>query len=376
MSGGDRGRFVLALAGAALAGFFAGALVGLPAGPERSRPAGSPAAGAAGAARGEPRLPGPGGRLAGGGSSGPELLVRARPSQPPGPAAGGAPDGGAAAAEADPEHQDAQEPSHLGEALDPQALAGLDLEALLRVVREAGAEASGLVTEALLRNPSLLEQALERLRAGGAAEELDALAAVLGQLHTPEIEAAALALAQQGSAAQRAAALTILDHLGTPAALPVVGEILRQAGDDAALQARALYALPDEPSDVPQEQAAPVLAEIQRLAAQARDPEVRRRALLALGEWGGPEVEPALREALSSADSQVRAAAAFALGRQRAREPATLRALARVLADPGEELAARENAFHALRGAGPLPADVYRALQDYLLEREGMGLGD
>jgi hypothetical protein len=347
---------VAALAAATgLAGFLVGALVGIP-GQDRSRE-GDAAHDRAAAAVRAPSVPSartttdaiaPAGPTAHDHDHGPTSQVTATgPIEPP------------AADTSGEAIEDAPRPS---------------LRTLLAAVRAGGAETGGMVADAIAHDPALLQEALELLGSSGDPETLAALAAMLAQAHTPEVEGRALALVTSDDPARRAAALDMLDHFDTPRAIPVVQDILATSGD-AETVARALYALPPAEGLAASDTAA-ITQQLSRLATSAGEPEVRRRALIALGDYGGADSEPVFVEAMAAGDATTRAAAAFALERARARSPEAIAALARALSNPNEDFTVRENAFQALRNAGPLPAQAHRAFQAYLVEREGMGVGD
>lgn len=221
----------------------------------------------------------------------------------------------------------------------------------------------------LLADGRLLGQVLAELTTTSDAARLQVMAVLLARAHTLRTETVVLQLALTGDMARRMAALDILDAWDTPAALGVVQEIF--ANDQAPeLLSRALYALPPG-SGMNETQAAAVRSHLGRLAASGTDMEVRRRALLALGSWGGAEAERILVDALGARDAQERAAAAFALEQRRTRSPAAIAELTRLVANRDEDKTVRENAFQALARLGPLPAGAAAAYQDYLLEREG-----
>jgi hypothetical protein len=222
----------------------------------------------------------------------------------------------------------------------------------------------------LREDPAALAQAIARFRSETDPARLSALALVLGLVRDPAVEAIAMDLARAGDREHRLAALEILDAFETLAAIPVASEILAREDDPALLRA-ALHALP-EPAGVAADVAAVVDRELVRLARDAADPETRRRAVERLGAWAfSPEDEVAIVDALGrDPDPGVRAAAAFALGGRRG-GPAVVRALAEALARRDEDRDVRENAWQALRRAGPLPPEARAAYEAYAAEREG-----
>jgi HEAT repeat protein len=135
-----------------------------------------------------------------------------------------------------------------------------------------------------------------RRRAADLAPGLDApagpLLALLADDDATVIEAAAWALGELGSAAVGADAV------------PALSSVVRDHDDPLAREAAvaALGALA-EPAGLPAV-----------LAACHDKPAVRRRAVLALAPYDGPEVDAALQTALSDRDWQVRQAAEDLLG--------------------------------------------------------------
>jgi HEAT repeat protein len=135
-----------------------------------------------------------------------------------------------------------------------------------------------------------------RRRAADLAPDLDApalpLLALLADDDVTVIEAAAWALGELGSAAVPAGAV------------PALSSVVREHDDPLAREAAvaALGALAD-PAGLPAV-----------LSACHDKPAVRRRAVLALAPYDGPEVDAALQTALADRDWQVRQAAEDLLG--------------------------------------------------------------
>ena len=153
------------------------------------------------------------------------------------------------------------------------------LAALARVGRASDADVTAALGDL---------EPLARRRACAVAAVLPAvdLVPVLGDPDPLVVEAAAWALGERGAAAGASAVAALgtvatdhVDPLCREAAVAAVGAI----GDDAGLPAV--------------------------LAATSDKPAVRRRAVLALAPFDGPEVEAALRRALDDRDWQVRQAA-------------------------------------------------------------------
>jgi HEAT repeat protein len=227
--------------------------------------------------------------------------------------------------------------------------------------------------DALERDPGLMAEAVARFRTERDPEQLAILATLLGRVHTPEVESLAIDLAQGADPIMKAAALDILDAFQTPLAIPAVLPIL-QSDRDPAMLGRAIYALP-EPRGISASEAAPIEQELIRLTGN-EDVDVRVRALITYGHWGGTEADGVLINALQNDPTpDGRAAAAFAMERRASRDPAAIQALGRTLANHDEAALVRENAYQALGRLGPLPPEVKGAYDAYRIEREGLGFG-
>ncbi|MBI4575957.1 MAG: HEAT repeat domain-containing protein [Planctomycetes bacterium] len=192
--------------------------------------------------------------------------------------------------------------------------------------------------------------------------EIESLAATLGRLRDPEVEAWALELAAGAASWRlRAAAFDILDALDTPAARDVALSALRRESE-VEVRRSALYAL-GEPEGVSREEARPVTAELAAVLARDADGEARRRAAVLLGTWGegAGDLAPVVAALERDPDPGVRAGCAFALELARDRTGAVVAALARTVAAPGEDPLVRENAWRALGALGPLPSEAQGA---------------
>lgn len=197
------------------------------------------------------------------------------------------------------------------------------------IVEERTAEIEKKALE-LRAEPERLEETLERFRQTRDPE----LSAVLGHVHDPEVERMALELARAGDLA----GFDLLDRLDidNPEIRAAILEILRTEPRAEQLAA-AIYALHRGVPDPRETEAA--VAALSPLASHP-DVEVRRRAVVALAEWGS--VEPAIR-ALADPSPDVRCGAAFAI-----RSPEGVPALAARVADEGEDWAVREVAWRSL----------------------------
>ena len=164
--------------------------------------------------------------------------------------------------------------------------------ALGAVVRLAGRRAAGVWRRALADDaPDVRRRACElapAVRPRGCA----ALVAALADADPGVAEAAAFALGELGSAARAAGAVTALAGAAAAHGDPLVREAavaaLGSLGDPGGLPA-VLRGCADRPA-------------------------IRRRAVVALAAFEGPDVEAALRHALTDRDWQVRQAAEDLLG--------------------------------------------------------------
>lgn len=279
------------------------------------------------------------------------------------------------------EHAHAGDAPPAGEAHTVALDAPLDLEPMLEAarraqddpedhgVREEAADRAGEVLERLLADPAAVRQALETLARSTDASELGALAAVLGQVRDPEVEEAAINLAQRAPDPQRrAAAFDILDAFDTPHARELALDALGRERDVAVRRA-ALRAVA-EPEGVSREEADPVVRQLTQLLREDSDAELRRRSAMLLGRWARDEAElqPVL-QALRDPDPVVRGGAAFALEIAQRRSPQVIGALSTLLADPTTDVDTAENAWRALGSLSPLPPDAHRVWAAYGEER-------
>ena len=165
------------------------------------------------------------------------------------------------------------------------------LGALVRAVPDAAATAVALVEAMRDRDPAVRRRAAElaptvATTSAGAAV-LPALVALLDDGTVTVVESAAWALGELGDAATRAGATSALvgvahghrDPLGREAAVAALGALADPAGLPAIL------------------------------AACTDKPAVRRRAVLALAPFDGPDVDAAIDARLDDRDWQVRQAA-------------------------------------------------------------------
>jgi hypothetical protein len=227
---------------------------------------------------------------------------------------------------------------------------------------EARAAAEDLHLQ-LAADPTALAQALERFRRSSVEAELGFLAAILGQIADPEVEAFAVGVASgDASTARRAAALEILDAFDTPLATPVALAVLA-AETDLTVRRAALHAIPD-PTGLSLTEAAAVARGVSAVVASDPDPEARRRAVILAGRYGS-DMGPVLTALARDPEPSVRAGAAFALEVAGRRSPAVFDALIATLASQGEDPLVQENAWRALGALSPLPEGAHRAYGVY-----------
>lgn len=207
--------------------------------------------------------------------------------------------------------------------------------------RSKAVEALGVIG-----SPAAL-RCLEELAVGAALEERVVVTRSLGLLGTPE------------------AAEVLLRSLDHPDPVPqgIVASALLAVGPDAVGPLRAALGFPGAGSrlrGVAAEvlghlQAFPAWRELAVLVDDDPDPEVRVRALLALGRLGVPESSEAVSRALAPGrPSSVRAAAAWALGR--IGDARWSGVLAEAVADPDYPVA--HHAAAALVAIGPVGHDA------------------
>lgn len=237
-----------------------------------------------------------------------------------------------------------------------------------------GCELDGELEELCERataDPEALSRLLDEFRLTAGTDRGELLAIVLGQVKDPSVEQAAVALVKGGGQAQRIAGLDLLDRLDieNEETRRVVLEVL-WTDPSAELQRAALYALH---CGVPQPDARrEVLGAVVPLT-RSTDVEVRRRAVIAAAEWApdAASLEPVLG-ALRDASPDVRAGAAFALGEVRVAAPAVPQALARTVADEGEDWEVRRIAWGSL-GRYPLREDEFAIFDRFRQQAEALG---
>ncbi len=265
-------------------------------------------------------------------------------------------------------------PPTTGDPVDLTAVPPVDLGGALAAARrtreapddqhasEAALAAAGLLEKQLGDDPAALAKALEAFRAMSDPNDLEVLAAVLGRLADPQVEAAALDIVRRDvSPARRIAAFDVLDAIGAPAAREAALEVLGTEPDPEVRRA-ALRAVP-EPRGASIGEAGPVVDTLTRLLANDKDPELRRRAAASLGRWHRAEadLQPLIDALARDASPEVRTGAAFGLEVAGRRTPAIVAALVKALASKDEDPAVRENCWQALSDLGPLPPEAQAA---------------
>lgn len=218
-----------------------------------------------------------------------------------------------------------------------------------------GATQLAMLEEGLRSDPAALRGALDHFRAARKREDVELLASVLGRVPDPAVLSAAIDVAGRDAEPwRRAAALDLLDGLDTPAALPVAIKALTTEQDVEARRA-AVHALP-MPTGVAAREAKQVTTALVRAASSDADPEVRRRAAVALGDWArtAEDLAPVVAGLTSDPSIDVRAGCAFALELARPTDPAARAALVAAVSRRDEDPLVRENAWRALGAAGPL----------------------
>lgn len=215
-----------------------------------------------------------------------------------------------------------------------------------------------------------LARLLQKFRTTGNDAFASLLAVALGMTRHPEVERVAIELALVGATDnKRLAGLELLDRLDTasPSAIRALVKILTSETDPEVLGA-AVYALHRDA--VPPSEIESITSSLKNLMSNS-DPEVRRRASIALAQWARDEADlTPIVTALSDSSPDVRAGAAFALSESRVTSAAAARALADRIADPNEDWDVREQCWHALRTYQLSDARLYQVYADFRKELE------
>lgn len=222
----------------------------------------------------------------------------------------------------------------------------------------------------LAHNPQALQWAMTRLRGVVGSAEGAQLGALLATLNDPEVAQLALELQQSGSRTGQLTGLEMAARLqrNDPALRTQALQLLRAAGHDAELAAAALQVLRREPTGSAEQQAVMdgLLASLQHA-----DAEVRRRAVIATADWAASAnaLAPVVA-ALADPSIDVRAGAAFALGRTRFVSPQAEGQLVARMDDVAEDWTVRDLAWRAL-SQYPLSDAAFAAHQRFASLRAG-----
>jgi HEAT repeats len=236
--------------------------------------------------------------------------------------------------------------------------------------REREAVQAQLLGE-LAQNPQALAWAIEQFRNSLGSPEGAQLGAMLGTFNDPEIVQLARELQTSGSRNAQLAGLELAARLqvGDAGLRAQALNLLGQSSNDRDIAAAALYALKREPT-APAEQTA-IVDGLLKSVGHA-DAEVRRRSAIALADWAqdGPSLTPVVR-ALNDVSVDVRAGAAFALGRSRFVAPQAEQQLVARVSDEREDWTVRDLAWRALNQY-PLSESGYAAYQRFASLRAGV----
>ncbi len=220
-------------------------------------------------------------------------------------------------------------------------------------------------------DPEELARLLDEFRLAAGSPRGEQLAIMLGQVKDPLVEQTAIGLVNGVGQAQRLAGLDLLDRLDieNEETRRVVLDVL-WTDPSAEVQRAALYALH---CGVPRPEARREVLGALTPLTRSTDAEVRRRAVVAAAEWApdAASLEPVLG-ALRDSSPDVRAGAAFALGEVRVASTAIPQALARTVADEGEDWEVRRIAWGSL-GRFPLREDEYAVYERFRGQVEAVG---
>ncbi len=268
----------------------------------------------------------------------------------------------------------------LGLIRDPAALPGL-----LNTLNDPELPVRRAVAAAIANWGEAALPALHERLAQAPPEQRMALADILGGLGAADAVGPLLGLAQDSDASVRAAAVMALGKLAQPEAVPVLGECLSDTAQPpnadepiCYLAAAALTAIgtPEALAVVDAWRTGKTPAGIEAVTEQAAaasefdvllvqlvspDWETRRDAVSALALRGDRTYLPLIAEALTDEDTQVRWAAARALG-DFSYDPAAADALITSLADP-EALVADEAVSSLARIGSPVVPALITALR-------------
>lgn len=220
------------------------------------------------------------------------------------------------------------------------------------------------LTGELSRDDEAVESVLAEFRRAAGTPYGGMIGTALGLIDDPRVEQTAVDLVDASRPEdERAEGLRLLDRLDStnPATRTVLLGVIREDPDPRMI-GEALYGLgrvDDHPAEV-----ARVTAAVKPLVDHW-DPEVRRRAVIALAEWSTDPADlgPVIAT-LRGPSEPLAVAAAFALGRARAASPAAVSALRETMSDAGVAVSVRERAWRSLSRM-TLDAPTARAMDAY-----------
>ena len=198
-------------------------------------------------------------------------------------------------------------------------------------------------------DPMATRQVLDVFMSAPNSEMGQMLSSVLGLFKDAEIEDVAMQLASNGlNADQRIAGLSLLQRLDieNQASRQVVLNIIESETNSEVLNA-ALYTL--KPSVVSAQESQTILNTLQRHLS-SNNSETRRRSVIAYANWAtnAAATQPIVN-ALFDDSVDVRAGAAFALGRSKHRSATIRDALIGKISDASEDWSVRDQAWQAVQ---------------------------
>lgn len=198
------------------------------------------------------------------------------------------------------------------------------------------------------RDPAFLQSLLQRYRAAGDPAVRGELLALLTAVGGEDVLRFALSLSASTRPEDERDALALLGaySLERGEVRQALLDKLQRGGDPQRTAALVAMLVP---ATLPSEDAAPVIAQLEALAAHA-DPEVRAQAVLQLAQWDdGARTEDALHRAILDPSPQVRAKAIAGVQGAGLRSDRIKDALLAIAADPRSSAADRGAAAFALQ---------------------------
>jgi len=224
--------------------------------------------------------------------------------------------------------------------------------------------------EEVTSNPIAYQLVLDRFLAEPESNFAQVLMPVLGQMRDPEVVSAAVTLIRTGRTTEaRVIGLNLLGQLGIDVeeGRNVIRDVLRNEADSKLLSsALAVF----EPSVVRRQEIVEIHTELEPLLRH-EDAEVRRLSLQALARWSFEDVRTDLIvNALNDPSEDVRAEAAYALGRIRGTSERTRSALIDRINDSSEDWSVRQQAWMSLQEL-PMNEQSFQVYQAFKEEWEG-----